>query len=87
MLSAPWFLPALFASGGNESLLAGGGGGFGFFNALLLDYYPPQFTSCCHGAASFGNGMPYSGGSWRAHASVPHHKIVEMGDIMDDVSK
>ena len=39
------------------------GWGVGCFTTRLLS---PQFTSCCHGAASFGNGMPYSGGSWCA---------------------
>ena len=36
--------------------------------ATVFHHYilSPQFTSCCHGAASFGNGMPYSGGSWCA---------------------
>jgi hypothetical protein len=49
------------------------------FTTRLLS---PQFTSCCHGAASFGNGMPYSGGSWRAHASVPHHNVLPTQSVI-----
>ena len=54
------------------------GWGVGCFTTRLLS---PQFTSCCHGAASFGNGMPYSGGSWRAQSSVPHHNQVLRLDL------
>ncbi len=45
---------------------AAAGGSHKFFVFLTTRLLSPQFTSCCHGAASFRNRMPYSGGSWCA---------------------